>query len=129
MNVAGHRHRRADLPLLNSSVAQQGQRSLIASIQRFLSLLRVRQPVATLTVGVPRKPVLPTSTSMAGSNRRIQVQSIAVFETNVAFVDHLYVGSAASKQKGTDDTNGDGDSRVRPFHDSGQTAGFSLSMQ
>ena len=129
MNVAGHRHGRTDLPLLNTCVVQQGQRRLIASIQRFLSLLRVRQAVATLTVGVPRKPVLPTSTSMTGCNRRVQVQSIAVFESNVAFVDHLHVGSAASKQKGTDDTNGDGDSRARPFHDSGQTAGFSLSMQ
>jgi hypothetical protein len=129
MNVARHRHRRTDLPLLYTCVAQQKQRSLIATVQRILSLLRVRQAVAALTVGVPRKPVLPTSPSMTGGNRRIQVQSIAVFETNVAFVDHLHIGSAASKQKGTDNTNGDGDSRVRPFHDGGQTAGFSLSMQ
>jgi hypothetical protein len=128
MNVAGHRHGCSNVSLLHSYVAQQGQRSLVAAIQRFLSLLRVRQAVTALAVGVPRKPVLPTSTSMGRSNRRIQVQSIAVFETNVAFVDHLHVGSAASQQKGAD-TNGDRYSLVRPSHDSGQTAGFSLSMQ
>jgi hypothetical protein len=87
-----------------ASISLQRERRLIASIKLLETLACMRQPVPCLTVGVPRKPVLPASAPMRWGDSRIQIQTIAMLEANVAFVDHLHVGSAAGKYASTDDS-------------------------
>lgn len=129
MDIRGHRNGRADLSLFHASIAEHGERRLVAATQILQSLVRVCEPVATLTVGVPRQPILPAGAPMARGNRLIEIQPIAMFETNIPFVDHLHVRPTAKQYMSTEKAKGNWHSRAQPFHGSGQTAGFSLPMQ
>ena len=68
MNAGGHGYGGTRLQPFCASINLQWERHLIASIEFLETLACMRQPVASLTVGVPRKPVLPASAPMRRSD-------------------------------------------------------------
>jgi hypothetical protein len=100
MNVSGHGHALRGRQSLSSCVDFQRRGPQFALVHLIEPLLSVTQAVTALAVRVTGEPILPTSSPMGRSNCRIHVESIAMFETNIAFVNHLYIGPTTKQQAG-----------------------------
>ncbi len=64
------------------------------------TLTCIAKSIAALGVGVTSQPILPAGSSMSGCNGRIHVESITMLESDVALVDHLYIGPTTKNQEG-----------------------------
>jgi hypothetical protein len=63
------------------------------------ALVRVAEPVPGLSVCVTRQVVFPTGFAMGGRNRGIEIEPVAMLETDIALVNELYIGPTTKNQK------------------------------
>lgn len=79
-----------------------------ADAQVFARLKSIQPPlcifdtITGLAFSVVVEPIAPAGSTLKWGHRRIQVQSIAVLESNVAFVNVLHARAAAHEPQGAD---------------------------
>lgn len=62
----------------------------VAGTNRLDAALRIFQTILRLTLGVVVNPLAPTGLAMRGRDVLVEIQSIAVLESKIAFVDELH---------------------------------------
>lgn len=71
-------------------IEMHGQRSTIATIQRFDPALTILDTIARLALRVALDPLGPTSPTMRRRDVLIEIESIAMLESHIALVDELH---------------------------------------